>query len=121
MAAIFSKVVLSGSTNGLPIPVAATATAGTLIHTAIAGTTSVDEIWLWVSNVTATPATLTIEWGGVTDPGNHLVKGYVVPNNSEPILIAAGFLLRNTLVVRAFGGTASALNIDGFVNRITGA
>ena len=116
--ATYSRQLLSGSTNGRVIPVAATATPGTLIHTAIAGTTSFDEIYLWVSNVTAAAATLTIEFGGVTDPGDHISKAVSIPANSPPINVLAGQVLQNALVVRAFSGTASALNISGYVNRI---
>ena len=36
--ATFTKKKLSGSTDGKPIAVAATATPGTLIHTAVTGT-----------------------------------------------------------------------------------
>ena len=117
--ATFSRALLSGSTSGAPIPVAATATPGTLIHTAVAGATSFDEVYLWVSNVTAGNATLTIEWGGVTDPGSHITKGLVIPANTGPTLIAAGQSINGGLVIRAFSGTASALNITGHVNRIT--
>lgn len=116
--ATFTRVLLSGSTNGLPIPVAATATPGTTIHTAVSGTSGSDEIYLWASNVTGAAATLTLEWGGVTDPGNHLTKAYSIAANSAPTLIANGIPLRNALVVKAFSGTASALNITGFANRI---
>ena len=116
--ATYSRTLLSGSTNGRNIPVAATATAGTLIHTAISGTTSFDEVYLWISNVTNAAATLTIEWGGVTDPGDHMVKGLSIPANSPPIPIATGQVLNNGLVIRAFSGTASALNVTGYCNRI---
>ena len=116
--ATYSRTLLSGSTNGKPIPVVATATAGTTIHTAVTGTTSFDEVYLWVSNVTASAATLTIEWGGVTDPGNHSVKGLSIPANSPPIPIMTGQVLNNGLVIGAFSGTGSALNITGYVNRI---
>lgn len=115
----FARVLLTGSTNGRAIPVVAVATAGTTIHTAVAGTTSYDEIYLWVTNVTGGAATLTIEWGGVTDPGDHLTKAYSIPANSAPILVCAGEVLNNGLIVRAFSGTASALNITGYVNRIS--
>ena len=54
--ATFSRVLLSGGTSGAPIPVAATATPGTLVHTAVAGATSFDEVYLWASNVTALAA-----------------------------------------------------------------
>lgn len=116
--ATYSRLLLSGSTNGRAIPVVATATAGTLIHTAVAGSVGFDELYLWVSNVTGGAATLTIEWGGVTDPGDHMVKAYSIAANSAPIAIVIGQVLNNGLVVRAFSGTASALNITGFVNRI---
>jgi len=115
----YSRQLLSGSTNGREIPVAATATPGTLLHTAIAGTASFDEIYLWASNVTGSAATLTLEWGGVTDPGDHMVKQYSIPANSAPIPIATGQVLQNGLVCRAFSGTASAINIGGYVNRIS--
>lgn len=116
--ATYSRVLLSGSTNGRAIPVAATATPGTAIHTAIAGTSAFDEVYLWASNVTAATATLTIEWGGVTDPGDHMVKALSIPANSPPIPIATGQVLQNGLLIKAFSGTASAINITGYVNRI---
>lgn len=117
--ASYSRVLLSGSTSGRNIPVAATATAGTLIHTAVSGSSAFDEVYLWAANVTASPATLTIEWGGVTDPGDHMVKSFSIPANSPPIPVATGQVLNGGLVVRAFGGTAGAINISGFVNRIS--
>jgi len=117
--ATYSRQLLSGSTNGRAIPVAATATPGTAIHTAVAGTASFDELYLWASNVTGSTATLTLEWGGVTDPGDHMVKQYSIPANSAPIPIATGQVLQNSLNVKAFSGTASAINITGYVNRIS--
>ena len=119
MAAVFTRELLSGSTSGRPIPVAATATPGTVVHQSISGATSYDEVYIWASNVTAVAATLTVEWGGVTDPASHLVKGYVVPANSLPTAIAVGQVLNGSSVVRAFSATANAINITGYVNRIT--
>jgi len=116
--ATYSRVLLSGSTNGRPIPVVATATPGTLIHTAVAGITAFDEPYIWASNVTGAAATLTLQWGGVTDPGDHMVKSVSVPANSPPIPIATGQNINNGLVIRAFSGTASAINITGHANRI---
>lgn len=116
--ASYSRVLLSGSTNGKPVIVAATATPGTTIHTAIAGTNAFDEVYIWVSNVTSAAATLTIGWGGTTDPGNHIVKAFSIPANSPPIPVVTGQVMNNGLVIGAFSGTASALNITGYVNRI---
>jgi hypothetical protein len=117
--ATYSRILLSGSTNGRAIPVAATATPGTAVHTAVSGTAAYDELYLWASNVTGTTATLTIEWGGVTDPGDHVVKAISIPANSPPIPIVTGQVLNNALLVKAFSGTASAINLTGFVNRIS--
>lgn len=116
--ATYSRILLSGSTSGKPIPVAATATPGTLVHTAVAGAAAFDEVYLWVSNVTGTAAVITIEWGGVTDPGDHMVKAYSIPANSQPVAVVLGLVLNGGLVVRAFSATASALNVTGYVNRI---
>lgn len=115
----YSRVLLSGSTNGRAIPVAAVATPGTAIHTAASGTTSFDEVYLWATNVTGTDATLTIEWGGVTDPGDHIIKQYVIPARSAPTPILMGHNLNNSLLVKAFSGTANAINLTGYVNRIS--
>lgn len=47
-----------------------------------------------------------------------MTKAVSVAANSPPIQITFGQVLNNGLVVKAFSGTASALNITGFVNRI---
>ena len=114
----FSRILLSGSTSGRAIPVVATATAGTAIHTAVSGAVSYDEIYLWASNVTAAAATLTIEYGGVTDPGDHIVKALTIPAYSPPIPVVTGQVLNGGLAVKALSGTASAINLTGYVNRI---
>lgn len=116
--AVYSRVILSGSSNGAPIPVAATATPGTIVHTAVTGSGASDEVYIWASNVTGAAATLTIEWGGVTDPGSHLIKSFSIAGNSAPTPISVGQSIAGGLVVRAFSGTANAINITGFVNRI---
>ena len=69
--ATYSKELLSGSTNGKGILVAATATAGTLIHTAVSGSTDLDEIWLYAVNSSDADVKLTLEWGEATDPNGN--------------------------------------------------
>ena len=115
--ATYSKQLLSGSTNGKGIKVAATATAGTLIHTAIAGTSSEDEIWLYAHNTSSVAVKLTLEWGGVAAPDDH-IEINIGSEGTGLILVAPGILLQNGLVVRAFAGTANVINIFGYVNRI---
>ena len=45
--ATYSKQLLSGSTNGKGIKIANTSTT---VHTAVAGTSDIDEIWLYAVN-----------------------------------------------------------------------
>ena len=114
--AAMTPVILSGGTNGRNVLVVATATAGTLIHTAVSGTTDMDEIYLWAYNDHTANVLLTIEWGGVTTPGDTV--RYTVPFDDGYHLIVPGIRLQNALVVRAFAGTASVVTIGGNVNRL---
>jgi len=113
-----SRAHFSGSTSGRPIPVAATATPGTTIHIAVAGAISMDVIYMFVSNVTAVAATLTVEFGGVSDPGDHIVKAMSVAANSGLVPVVLGQGMNGGLTIKAFSPTASALNITGWVNQI---
>ena len=117
--ATYSRILLSGSTSGKSIKVAQTATAGTLIHTAVSGATSFDEIYLWVTNTDTSARTLTIEWGGVTDPDNLLTKAFSVSASNLPFLVVPGIVLNGGLIVRAFASVANVLLITGYVNRIS--
>lgn len=109
-----TKQLLSGSTDGKQIKVAASATPGTTIHTANA--TAKDEIWLWASNPDTTDYDLTLEWGGTSNPDD--LKKVNVPAKSV-IPLVSGEILTNSLVVKAFGSTGNKVLISGFVNRIT--
>jgi len=113
--ATFSKQLLSGSTDGKQIKVAATSTPGTTIHTAHA--TSKDEIWLWCVNSSTSPVKLTVEWGEATAPDGNIEV--TIPGESGHMLVVPGFVLTNSLVVKAFAGTTNVLLVNGFVNRIT--
>ena len=116
--ATYSRILLSGSTSGKSIKVAATATAGTAIHVAVAGAVSYDEVYAWVTNTDTSARTLTIEWGGVTDPDNLIVKALVIPASSPPIPILTGQVMNGGLTIAAFASSANVLLITGYVNRI---
>ena len=116
--ATFSKVLLSGGTTGKNILVVATASAGTLIHTAVAGTSDLDEVWLFAQNTDSTDRKLTIEWGGTSAPGDLIFEG-TIPAESGLINIVPGVLLQNGLVIRGFAAAASVVVVNGFANRIT--
>lgn len=112
----YSKLPLSGSTNGKGIKVAAVSTLGTTIHTAVAGATDLDEIWLYAFNSDSVSRDLTIEWGGVSDP-DDLIK-CSIPALSGLELVVPGLLLQNGLVVTAFASLTNVITIHGFVNRV---
>ena len=115
MATTFTKVVLSGSTSGKQIKVAATATAGTTIHTAHA--TSLDEIWLWAVNSSTTAVKITVEWGEATAPDGNIEV--TVPGESGYLMVVPGLVLTGSLVVKAFAGTTNVILVNGYVNRIS--
>lgn len=115
--ATFTKVALSGASNGLGIKVVATASVGTTIHTAVSGTSSWDEIWLYAYNSSAADVQLTIQYGGTTSPDNDIVLTLATKSGLVPIL--PGLILQNGLLVRAFASSANVITLTGFVNRIT--
>lgn len=121
--ATFTKLTLqpAGTTGtGLGIKVAATATAGTAIHTASTVSTTIDEIWLYAVNTHTADIKLTIEWGEATEPNGNIE--YTVKAENGLYLIVPGLLLQGNAtakVVRAFAGTANEIVIHGYVNRIT--
>lgn len=115
--ATYSKQLLSGSTNGQPILVATNATPGTLIHTAVSGTSSLDEIWIYAQNTDTTPRKLTIEYGGTTSPNN--LFEVVIDAEAGLTLVVPGLLLNNGLIVRAFAAITNVLTVSGYVNRIS--
>jgi hypothetical protein len=116
MPQTFTKAKLSGSTDGKNIKVAASSSPGTTIHTAVSGTSSFDEIWLWCYNSDSATRTLTIQWGGTTTPDDDTKID--IPSLSGRFLVIDGKLLQNSQVVKAYGSAANVLIIDGFVNQI---
>ena len=113
------KRKLSGSTDGKAIKVVQTATAGTTIHTAVAGTTAgtFDEIWLWAYNGHTGAVELTIEFGGATVPDQNIVV--TIPAKSGLIPVVPGLILQNGMVVKAFADEANVITLIGYVHSIT--
>ena len=110
-------IILSGSTHGAPIKVAATSTPGTTIHTATSSAGNpnyaMDLVTLYVSNTHTAAVNLTIEYGGTTDPDHLILDAVPIPINTRPIQICFDFPLRNGLVIKAFASTANVLLIYG--------
>jgi len=120
--ATYSKTLLSGSTQGAPIAVAATASTGTTIHATGTSSTAFDEIWLYATNTSTAAIVLTIQYGG-TATVNQIQQ--TIPANSGLTLIVPGLVLTGSgggsptaSTVYAYAGTASVINISGYVNRV---
>jgi len=113
------KRKLSESTDGKAIKIAATATPGTAIHTAVAGTTAgtFDEIWLWAFNAHTANVVLTIEFGGADAPDQNIIV--TIPYKAGLVPVVPGLILQNGATVKAFAATTNVITITGFVNAIT--
>lgn len=112
------KRLLSGSTDGKQIKVAATATPGTLIHTARTSTNigEYDEIWLYAVNSSSASVKLTIEWGTATAPDGNIEM--TIPAEAGYTLVVPGLILQNGMTVKAFAGTANVILINGYINKL---
>ena len=115
--ATYSKQLLSGGTTGKNIKVVATSSAGTTIHTAVSGTSNLDEIWLYACNTDSSDRKLTIEYGGTSSPDD--LTEVTITAEAGWVLVIPGLLLQNGLVVKAFAASANVIEVNGFVNRIT--
>jgi hypothetical protein len=121
--ATFTKLALqpAGTTGtGVGIKVAATATAGTAIHTASTTATTIDEIWLYAVNTSTSSVKLTIEWGEATAPDGN-IELTVLPE-AGLVTVIPGLVLQGNAtarVVRAFAASANVVVVHGFVNRIS--
>lgn len=117
--ATFSKTILSGSTDGKGVLVAATATAGTLVHTGSATAATLHEVWLYAVNSSASDVKLTIEWGEATAPNGNIE--YTVKAENGLYLIVPGLLLKGNataLTIKAFAATTNVVVVHGYVNVI---
>lgn len=113
----FRKRKLSASDKGRGIKVAATASAGTLIHTALSNIAANDwdEITIRAVNTSSSAVKLTIEWGGSTSP-DDLIE-VTIPAESGFTEVIAGHVLNEGAEIRAFAATADVIVLHGFVNR----
>ena len=119
--ATFTKNHLSGSTDGRLIKVAATATAGTTIHTGPTNTAHFHELWLYAVNSDTTDRKLTIEFGGTSSPDDLIEQ--TITAESGLILVVPGLVLAGTgsaaRTITAFCASANVVMIGGYVNRIS--
>jgi hypothetical protein len=118
--ATYSKVALSGQTDGTPIKVVATASTGTTIHTTGISATVFDEVWLYAYNSDTAPRLLTIQYGGTTAVDDDIK--ITIPPQSGLTLVIPGLILKGTgsagNSVYAYAAIANVITVSGYVNRI---
>ena len=119
--ATFTKVPFSAQTDGQPIKVAATASAGTTIHTTGVSATVFDEVWLYAYNSSTGPVLLTIQYGGTATPDDDIK--ITIPSQSGLTLIVPGLILAGTgsagNTIAAYAATTNVITISGYINRIS--
>lgn len=119
--ATVTKRILSGSTDGFPITVSATAVSATLIHTGPTSTTTIDEVYIYANNSSTNTVTMWMEWGNAAS-GSHVITFDVLPKGEGPQLIVPGFPLQGRSATGASinvgASTSNVIQIYGFVNRI---
>jgi hypothetical protein len=108
---------LSGSTNGQPILITVTADPGTLIHTAVTGTTAYDVLRLYAHNTSVSSVTLTIEFGGNSTA--NLISLAIPASGSGMFLVVDKLPLNNGLTVKAYASAANVVAVSGFVDSLT--
>lgn len=117
----FTKTILSSSTNGRAIKIAANSTPGTIIHTGSSNSNDLHEVWIWVANSDiSNNRKITIEFGGTASPDDQIE--YWLPPESGLHLIVPGLLLKGDatpLVVRAFAESTNVVTAHGYVNVIS--
>jgi hypothetical protein len=113
----YKKRKLSASDGGRGIKVAATASPGTLIHTALSSVAQNewDEVWIRAINTSGSAVKLTLEWGGTTAPDDQIE--ITIPGEDGFHDVVLGHVLQNGQEIRAFAATANVIVLHGFVNR----
>ena len=116
MAISFAKRKFTASTGGRGITLG---TGSTTIHDPLTGTIATgdfDEVWMWASNIDTVPIEVTVEFGGTTAAGDNIIL--TIPPKSGLVQLVPGFLISGNNNVTAKAGTASKINVFGFVNLI---
>lgn len=113
----YRKRKLSASADGRGIKVAATASPGTLIHTALPNVAANewDAVWLRAVNTSGAAVQLTIEWGGTSAPDDQIEL--TIPAEQGFTEVIPGHVLQNGREVRAFADAANSIILHGFVHR----
>jgi hypothetical protein len=120
--ATYTKQLLSQSTNGKSIVIAASGANTTTIHTTQASSGIMDEVWLYATNSTTSDIMFNLLYGGTNFSTDILFEG-VIEAYAGNTLICPGLILQGDGATgSSIYGNASVLsgiNVFGYVNRIS--
>lgn len=114
MSDSFQKIILSESTNGLPIAInATTAGSANIIHTS--SSTNIDELWCMAFNYSNIDQTLYILIGGTS---TSQIFSQVIPAGRGLVPILSGIVTTGSVIIKAYSSLTGSISVVGFVNRI---
>jgi len=114
--ATYSKHILTGSTYGRGVAVAATTSgAADTIHTVPVSVE--DEVWIYAQNTAAVATSLTIWFGGTTATSDQITIS--IPSKDGLTLVVAGLMIGGNLTIKAHAERTNEIILYGQVNRLT--
>ena len=119
---IYSKSLLSQSSNGKPLLITGTGTGITSVHTGPTSVEDFDEIWLYACNPTSSDHMLNVVMGG-NDFTSDVIFNGVIEAYAGNVLICPGFVINGNgtsgINIGANVSTPSGVNLMGYVNQIS--
>ncbi len=109
-----TPIIPSESTSGTPILLAEVATPGDLLHTAVAGSSSVDECYFYAYNDDTVERDITYQLGGVA--AKDSVTRTIQPKSGETLEIP-GHRYNGGVSLRAFGSVTNKIAVSMTINR----
>lgn len=115
----WSKIILSGSTDGQGIVVSGSAPSlGITVHTAVTGAAeSVDEVYIYAYNVVTTAREILFAVGPTTATGSRFTHTLAAGDLAGLELVYPGLPLKNAKVVKAYVTADAGVILFGYVNR----
>ena len=117
----YSKILLSGSTNGQGLVVTgagATPSLGVVVHTAVTGTAqSIDEVWTWVWSAATTASELTVMMGVTTATGSRFTQTVTADEKKGLVLVTPGLVMNGAITMKFSATADTRFNVFGYVNR----
>lgn len=118
---VISTTTLSGFADYDGLALSDVSTPGFITHTASSTASTLDEIWLWVCNVSTADEKFSLEVSVSGAGAVDAVFENTVPSESGLFLACPGWTLGNGAVLRTLAVGAASFTGFGYVNRITTA